>query len=190
MGAAELLDATGNKAAYQGWHMAHSFKNGVSRSEYSTTFPHHLWSDEGAWKMRLHLTRRANFAPDELWSVRGLPVGSAHLTNQPAFGTNLQGAMLQMQSLMAKADSFSTHELKLLLQPAHSDYRLTLLTVRDERGREALQSDFSFANGSHNTQLKLATNAQRLDVTLALHRSRCVEFLVAPKRFDAAHAGP
>jgi hypothetical protein len=183
---AELSDATGNQVRSTRW-------TGLQKApgDYSLNFTPSLWTDERAWKLRLELSRWTNFPPDEVWTVRGVPVGATDLKTNPAFRTNLQGAVLQLEGAPERATRPGQHEATLTVNvsPHRRDYRLTLVTVFDEQGREAKSWGPSLAGASHTFYLHFATNAHRLDVTLALHRSRYVEFLVAPKRLAAGTNG-
>lgn len=178
----ELSDATGNRLSSSSW------SGGLQEKDYELQFTGTLWPDEKAWKMRFELSRLTNFTTAELWTVRGLPLGSTNLTNNAAFATNLQGVVVQIEAVSPKSQSQATHELFIRVRPDRPDYRLTLVSVKDESGRKPSQHGSSWGGGEYKYSLDVHTNAQTLDVTLALHQSRYVEFLAQPKLLDEATA--
>lgn len=180
-----MTDATGNRTGSTSW--SGSWRDG----DYVAGFKPFLWTDERAWNLKFEFTRRTNFAPDELWVVRNVPVGIADLTNNPAFGTNLQGASIQIENVRSRDDYGSdktrkTWTVRLRVKPAREDYRLTLAGAMDEQGRDATSYGSSWGGGEHTFDLGVKTNATHLSLTLALHRSRYEEFRVEPMRFQGA----
>jgi hypothetical protein len=174
----ELSDATGNHLSSSSW------TGGLQEKDYELQFTATLWPDEKAWKMRFELSRLTNFTSAELWTVRGLPLGATNLTNNAAFTANLQGVVVQFESVMPRSQYQTTHELFVRVRPDRSDYRLTLVAVKDEIGRVPQQQGSSWGGGEYKYSLGVHTNAQTLDVTVALHQSRYVEFLAQPKLLD------
>src|SRR5437867_7278877 len=74
--------------------------------------------------------------------------------------------------------------------PARPDYRVTLVKAVDDRGVEAGLHGASEGGLDWGFALEGITNATSLDLTLALHQTRYVEFLVRPRIIATNDAAP
>jgi hypothetical protein len=152
-----------------------------------------LWPDESAWKLRVEFSRKpdAVFAADELWSIRGIQVPDANSYTESDLKTNLHGATIFLVGMAGEhaapkgQQSFRGSAcLEVNVWSMPDDYRLTLIRVMDESGREmpstgsakSVQPDLA----TYGYGLRLPKDAKTLDITLALHKSRFVEYLVKP----------
>ena len=125
----EASDATGNKVRAL-WG-----PSSEADAEYAELQPH-LWPAESAWKLRVGLSQRSNFAPEETWTIRDIPLSP---TNETLIQTNLQGVVLQFtgQEWRSRVGLGGTHHFNFRLAPASSDHRLTLVQALSDRGGAA-----------------------------------------------------
>jgi hypothetical protein len=147
-------------------------------AEFAELHPH-LWPAESAWKLRVGLSQRSNFEPDELWTVRDIQLSP---TNTVVLQTNLQGVLLQFIGQESRSWLRGNHHFNFRLVPPSADHRLTLIRALGDRGGQAGEA------GSHESQrdwtfaLDVSTNATRLvELTVALHRTRYFDFLARPQ---------
>jgi hypothetical protein len=114
------------------------------------------------------------------WNSRGTKsafaettVNGVHLKLFPAiqFKDQNQGGG-QSVSFTIKADP----------DPEAQGLRLTLLNVSDDQGRKLENRSSSWGGGSYEYQFPGARNVQTLNITVALHKSRFVEFTVKPEK--------
>lgn len=184
-----ISDATGNQVRSTTWSSTRRDQDFVA------AFRPYLWTDEPAWNLRFELSRQANFAMDELWTVPPVPLGATNLTNQAGFTTSLQDAQVRVESVLPeRTGSFPddtdrgrrTWIVRVRVTPDREDYRLTLVNALANRGATPQREGSSWGGGQHDFRLTVPTNATRLDLTLALHRSRYEEFRVKPVRLDPA----
>lgn len=184
-----ISDATGNQVRSTSWS---STRRG---QDFIAGFNPFLWMDEPAWNLRFEFSRQANFAMDELWNVPPIPLGATNLTNQAGFSTSLQDALVRVESVLPeRAGSFAdgtdrdrrTWTVRVRVTPDREDYRLTLVNALANRGATPQREGSSWGGGQHDFRLAVPTNATRLHLTLALHRSRYEEFRVKPVRLESA----
>lgn len=146
------------------------------------------WPAEQAWKLRVGLSQRSNFVASQLWTLHGVPASGALPTNTATTQTNLQGARVQYtgQTRFSGLGPYFTFRVT----PARPDYRVTLVKAVDDRGVEAGLHGTSEGGLDWGFELEGITNATSLDLTLALHQTRYVEFLVRPRILSANDAAP
>jgi hypothetical protein len=184
-------DATGNEAENNGW------SNGRDDNGDATmTYQWGLWPAEPAWKLRVEMSRTSGFNDDELWSVRNILVnpgsqqdlwngGGRNKTNSAFAETTLNGIHLKLYPAIQLTDqNFNGPKqggFRIDANPAPDGMRLTVVSTSDEQGRELQFWNADYGTGGNYTiQLQNLRNAKFLNVTLALHKSRFVEFTVKP----------
>jgi hypothetical protein len=192
----ETTDATGNDAFNSSW------SNGRDDNGDATmTYQWGLWPDEPAWKLRVEMSQTSGFSDDEVWTVQNVPVNSGHQqdmwnyagnnSKRAAFAeTTLAGVHLKLYPAIQFTDSNWGNGNKpggFVVQAEKSTdldgMQFTLVSVTDEQGHN-LQSwgGQSWGGDSHQFQLHDMRNAKTLNLTLALHKSRFVEFTVKPAK--------
>jgi hypothetical protein len=152
------------------------------------------WADE-TWRLRLRLSRTADFASEELWTspLLELPGGTAAVTNLPSFTFTLDGVTARLHSLTPprgivpepltghwrdwheEADVFS---LWLQLDPPLAGQRITLVRAEDEAGRTLETRAHGWWTGAEAAFGLRPAGGRAVRLTFALHRSRFVEFNV------------
>jgi len=159
-------------------------------AEYVELQPH-PWPAEQAWKLRVGLSQRSNFVASELWTLR-MPLPTTGVTNTIAMQTNLQGALLQYTGwvFLQRARSPDETHYNFRVTPARPDYRVSLVKAVDSNGVEATLGSSYESPPDWGFGLHANTNATSLDLTLALHQTRYVEFLVRPRLISTNEPAP
>jgi len=178
----EVSDATGNKAGNTslGWG---SYEDGYF------TFEPSLWPSESAWKLRCEIKRAKGFAPTEMFSFRGVPLGSLEGTNRIGWTTNLGGISITLVQVVRRPPNTNSSWSSDQLSQAHfsttgltNDLHLDLLSVRTDDGTN-LDSPSSSSGGTERTYSfrNIPSAAKTADFTFAVQRGRWVEFIVKPE---------
>jgi hypothetical protein len=180
----------------------------------STKWNHGEWAlelhdnfcpNETAWKLRAEFERlfwfpesftsaerRATFALQELWTVRGLRVPKRGMIARSGASATRHGVKVRLTGIVGSGlkqpgeDPRYPH-VRGEVSAASKDARLTLVQVTDDRGRavgtpqgvqyrgigEAMTGQFSWA-------LDIPPGARTLNLILAVHKPLSFEFLVKP----------
>ena len=189
----ETSDATGNHVQNSSWSTSRD-ENG----DATMTYQYGLWPDQSPWKLRVEMSRISGFNDDELWSVRNIPVnpgsqqdlwngGGRNRTNSAFAETMLNGIHLKLYPAIQLTDqNFNGQKqggFRIDANPAPDGMRLTIVSTSDEQGHELQFWNAGYGTGGNYTiQLQNLRNAKFLNVTLALHKSRFVEFTVKPSK--------
>ena len=198
--AIETADATGNRVIMNGWSSQDD-----RNSDKTMTYQWGLWPDEAAWKLRVEMSRTSGFTNSEIWSVTNVPVGkgswndlwnfrtrqgyynSKDDNSKPAFAeTTINGVHLRLYPAIQVTDqNFGMGQKQggfhVSVDPQIPDgYRLSLVEATDERGRKLQSWGPNGGQGMNVFQLPNIGNAKFLNFTIALHKSRFVEFKVKP----------
>ena len=191
-------DATGN--SLQGWINGY-YQNGQN-SGYQ--YQQGLWLDEPAWKLRVEFSRNSGFGDDEVWAVTNVPVAAGTQQDvqdawnsnwnrtgrsKPAFAeTTVNGIHLKLFPAIRYQDQNNgggqsvSFSLKADPDPESSGLRLTVLKAADDQGRELQNRGSSWGGGNYQYQYANARNVQALNLTIAIHKSRYLEFTVKPAK--------
>jgi hypothetical protein len=201
----ETTDATGNYV--KGW-INPNYQNGQASGYF---YQPGLWPNEPAWKVRLEFSRTAGFSDDELWSVTNIPVHagtqqdaqSYWIWNNPmnrgqskaAFAeTTINGVHVKLFPAiqysgqnpgMGGNGKVVSVTLNTDPDPETSGMRMTPLTVTDDQGHVLNNQGASWGGGNYQYQFAEPRNIESLNVTIALHKSRFVEFTVKPQKAAA-----
>jgi hypothetical protein len=191
----ETSDATGNQV------MNNSWSNTREGDEAVMTYQWGLWPDESAWKLRVEMSRTSGFSDDELWTVENIPVNPGRQqdlwsynnrrsnTNSAFAETTLNGIHLKLfPALQFTDENYGNGQkqgglrVQIDPEPEGMQMRMTLAKVTDEQGRDLRSWGPNGGNGNYVFQLQDIRNAQSLNITLALHKSRFVEFTAKPTK--------
>jgi hypothetical protein len=201
--AVETSDATGNhvNAAVAG--------NQWSGNDDAATYQYGLWTDEPAWKIRLEFSQRSDFAGYEVWSVQDIPLqpgrqqdfynygGRRQQTNSLFAETDLNGFHLKIFSAKQFTDVQPNSQPQggLTIQSTPSlpeGMRMTLVKLTDDQTNDIGYWNYgTFGNGDSTTYrygLRDLGGATNLNLTIALHKSRFVEFTAKPEKAPAPAA--
>jgi len=188
-------DATGNQVENNSWSSSRDSATG----DATMTYQWGLWPDEPAWKLRVEMSRSSGFSDDELWSVTNVPVNPGKQndfwnygnnnrrsgTNQPFAETTLNGVHLKLFPAMQFTDTGNGEKrggFRIQADPPPEGTRMTIVSLTDEQGRKLQSWNSGGGSGSYGFQLQNMRNAKFLNLTIALHKSRFVEFTVKPSK--------
>ncbi len=193
----ETTDATGN-------HVSGNISgNQWQDNDNTVTYQYGLWPDETAWKIKFEFSQQSDFADNELWNVQNLPVlpgkqqemynngGNRRQTStSPAYAeTDLNGYHLKLFPAKDFTDSGNNNWMQgglfVEVSPAVADgWRMTV-KVTDTETNDIQCNDYNtFRNNnisSYRFRLQDISGLTNLNVSIAMHKSRFVEFTAKPE---------
>ena len=178
----EATDSTGGRL------VSHSWSGQPRKGEEVFEWKPVLWPGE-SYKIRFELSRKAEapFTTNELWTIRGIanPTnGGFTLVDTQVnlggcwlrfHGVTTQGATPPWHPMMSGEAALSFSTTNML-----KEHRLSILRITDENGRAVPSTGASWSDSEWGFGFRPVTNMQTLTVTVALHRSRYVEFFAQP----------
>jgi len=190
----ETSDATGNHVQNNSWSTSRD-ENG----DATMTYQYGLWPDQSPWKLRVEMSRTSGFNDGEMWTVTNVPVQAGSQqdlynysprngrTNTAFAETALNGVHLKLYPAIQITDqNFGNGQrqggIRVTTEPNNlpDGYRLSILAT-DEQGREVQGWGPNGGGGNYTEQIQ-NLRAKALTVTVALHKSRFVEFTVTPAK--------
>jgi hypothetical protein len=207
----ETSDATGNRVkvariGQNGWQNGWG-NNAWANDEDTFAYQWGLWPDETAWKIKFEFSQQSDFAANELWTVQNIPLQPGRQqdfnnsmrnsrTNTAVAETDLNGFHLKISQAKQFTDvspnAYQQGGLLIQVNPdLTEDMRLTLVKLTDDQSYDIGHSDYgTYRNNNVTTYrfgLRDLAGATNLNLTIALHKSRFVEFTAKPeKAADAA----
>jgi len=187
-------DAAGN--SIQGW--IYDYRQNGEKTGYF--YQEGLWPDELAWKLRLEFSRTSGFGDDEIWSVSDVPVqqgtqqdvwndfGNSGKTKTAFAEATVNGINLKLFPAIQYQDQNNgggqsvNFSLKADPDPEAEGMRVTVLKATDDQGRVLQNRGSSWGSGNYQYQYSNVRNVKTLNLTLAFHKSRFVEFTVKPAK--------
>lgn len=187
----ELSDATGNHAASDSMFGVDYSKSSPLRShEQVFVMDRSLWPDGSAWKCRVEFSRKdtAQFRADELWTIRGMKNPTDDGRNEINATNRIQGVEVRFRGLVGKQGQLrsyfpmfrSTSNIEIEVPDLPHGVRLNLVRVKDDHGREVKCQPLAYGAGRYAFGIEFPNNAETVDVTLAIHKSRFVGYLAKP----------
>jgi hypothetical protein len=189
----ELSDATGNVLRGQLFRFDQS---GEADSIGGT-----LWPDEAAWRLKLELKRSFGYLPEELATFKNVPVPAVGTTVTNNMTNLVNGVELVLEDFERKPDLTNARNsgywmgsmIHFEVRPPSHGVAVSLLQIVTDKGdkiADYTQSGPSFLGTVAPKEwteftrwiyLKsIPTNAQTLDITWVVQKTRTVEFLVKP----------
>jgi hypothetical protein len=198
----DTTDATGNKVS------GGINQNNWQDSDDTVLYQYGLWPDEAAWKVKFELSQQSDFADSELWNVQNLTVVPGKQQEMYNYGgnrrqtptshafaeTDLNGYHLKLYPAKEFTDAGNNNWMQAGLfvdvSPLVADgWRMTV-KVTDTETNDIQCNDYNtFGNNnvsSYRFRLQDLTGLTNLNVSIALHKSRFVEFTAKPEKPDAA----
>jgi len=186
----ETSDATGNHIT--GWCNSH-----WENDEEQTFYQWGLWPDEPAWKLRVEFSRTSGFNDGELWTVENIPLQAGKMQDFWNYGRNRKDSAFAETTLngvhlkLFPAKQFTDQQnmrgsieagLDIRTDLPLDGMRMTLVKATDERGHKIQPMNWGGGGTDHRFGLRELGGAKSLNLTLALHRSRFVEFTAKPAK--------
>ncbi|HTV75933.1 MAG TPA: hypothetical protein VMD57_02960, partial [Candidatus Baltobacteraceae bacterium] len=178
-------------------------QNNWQDNEDTVVYQYGLWPDEAAWKLRMEFSQQSDFADSELWSVQDIPLEPGRQmdfynfnnrrgnTNTVFAETDLNGFHLKIFAAKQFTDvpPNSQPQGGLTIQATPSlpeGMRLTIAKLTDDQTNDIGYWDSGWNGGGANGTiyhygLRDLDGVTNLDLTIALHKSRFVEFTVKPE---------
>jgi len=158
-----------------------------------------LWPGEAGWRVRLEFTRTSGFSDDEILTLTNLPVRAGSQqdadaewtwdvgkTNFTFIEAGVNGVQLKLLEPLLVPERFQPDQKHISViiyaepNPTLQGMRLTLLQATDDQG-QAVRSPFSPSwSGHFSLDFPHTREIKTLNLKLALHKSRFVEFTVKP----------
>ena len=190
----ETTDATGNHV-----------NGGINQNNWqdnndTVTYQYGLWPDEPAWKLKFEFSQQSSFADNELWTVHNIPLQPGRQqdfynaprnagTNAAVAETDLNGVHLKILPAKHFTDMPPNSQpqggLTIQITPALPDgMRMTLISLTDDQTNDIGYWDQGMMRNnnlsSYRYALRDVTGATNLNLAIALHKSRFVEFTAKP----------
>ncbi|HZF01395.1 MAG TPA: hypothetical protein VE344_05805 [Methylomirabilota bacterium] len=194
----ETSDATGN---HVNGYVSGNQWNG---NDDVATYQYGLWPDEPAWKLRFEFSQQSDFADSELWSVQNIPLESGRqqdfynynnrrgTTNSVFAETDLNGFHLKIftpkQFTDAGQGSYLQGGLHIQVTPTlPNGMHLTITKLTDDQTNDIASMNQGWGGGgatgtTFNYGLRDVGGATNLNLIIALHKSRFVEFTAKPEQ--------
>jgi hypothetical protein len=197
-------DATGNSSATIS-SARNSWQSSLAQNNWKDDndvfeYQYGLWPDEPAWKLNVEFSQKANFADDELWTIptTALQRGTRQdfwnfrqtRTSPVAAETTINGVHLKLYPPKIFTDvngdsnpqgGFYVQADRVLPEGMH----LSLATLTDDHTNNIEHWEYTWNNNAQTTfrcEMRDIYGMTNLNITVALHRSRFVEFIVAPPK--------
>jgi hypothetical protein len=189
---AETSDATGNHLT--GWVNEYHSSGQTEGFFYQSL----LWPNEAAWKVRLEFSRTSGFNDDELWSVTNIPVRAGSQqdswnfrgnrsgkTNAAFAETTINGVHVKLfpalQYASQNGNGGKVVGVSLQTDPDADTAGMRITpSATDKQGRKLNNQGSSWGGGSYQYEFAESRPVDSINVTIALHKSRFVEFMVKP----------
>ena len=187
-------DATGNSVGNSSWSQGHD-----NNGDATMTYQWGLWPNEKAWKLRVEMSRTSGFSNDEECVVTNIPLkkgdwselwnnqGPGNHSQTPAAEAILQGIRLKIFPALRTDMNFGMGQsgggIRVSAEPdLPPGFRMSLTEVTDENGLKLPPSPWEPSGGGGNYvfQMPDLRKAKSLNLTIAVHQSRFVEFTVKP----------
>ena len=198
----ETTDATSNHVS-----------GGISGNQWqdnddTVTYQYGLWPDEPAWKIKLEFSQQSDFADNELWTVQNIPLQPGRQrdfntnprnpqTNAVVAETDLNGIHLKVfpakQFTDVSPNNYQQGGLTIQADPSPpAGMRMTLVRLTDDQANDVENSGYGTSRNNNLTiyrySLRNISGLTNLNLTIALHKSRFVEFIAKPEKAAVAAA--
>ena len=188
-------DATGNSIN------GYVNRNSQLHDDSTATYQWGLWTDEPAWKVRFEFSQQSDFAYNELWTVPNIPVVDGKRNdfwnynarkasnNVPVAETDLSGIHVKIFPAINFTDAGNSQPNGGLTietdAPNLDGMRMTVKIADDHANNIDFWDSGTWNNNkvtTHRYGIREMLDATNLTVSVALHKSRYVEFTVKPQK--------
>jgi len=184
-------DATGNAVTgeeHSPEYGYYHYPSGTPPGEQVLAFLDALWPGE-AWKLRVELARSARYEQRDIARIRGVvaPVLGGTWTPpkqaQRRFTTRVHGTTVRVLST-ARTDPDEPNRVRVEVRASglRPHERVALISSRTEAPRYTFTAHEGEGDGTHELYLEVPPGVRTVDLALAVHRSRFVEFVAQPRR--------
>ncbi len=147
------------------------------------------WPSE-VYNLSVEFSRLAQgpFAAEELWTLRDLIVPTKGGFSDVNINTNLNGIQVLFRGIATRGSQptwtwfpIGEQALKFELSPNPKGYRFKLVSITDDQGRKVSEVTVGINGTNCAIGLNLSNDVQRLNVTVAMPKSRFLEFTAQPR---------
>jgi hypothetical protein len=138
------------------------------------------WSGERAWKLQVTFVRRSDFAPEELWTLRGIPLSATNAWPASGATTNLQNVQFAAKGFLSPPLRTGWAEYGIAAPGLPQNLRMRLVRAQDDRGRPVALGNVDRQKDLLKCGVFLPRSAQSIDITVGLSPDRVVEFIAPP----------
>jgi hypothetical protein len=196
LNSAEISDATGNVLRNNSFHSSINVFRGYSgpqqpgKTVCSETIRGTLWPDEPAWRLKLEVKRAVGFAPEEVVTFKNVPVPAVGATNATTITKKVGGIQIVLTKFARRPNITMnalgmyemTSQIWVELPRKPAGVALDFLKMTTDAG-EAEQYGSGTPEFGYVVYVKtIPTNAQTVDLTFVVQKTRVVEFLVQPPK--------
>jgi hypothetical protein len=200
----ETSDAAGNrvKGLIYGYPASGVFYKPFPGANDGYFYQSGLWPDESAWKVRMELIRRSGFDEDETVTFTNLPVRAGSQqdtddewswdtskTNFPVIAEGeVNGVRLKLLPPLLLTDQDQGGQQQVIVniyadpEKVAQKMNLSVVQATDEQGHELRPGAQPSWAGHFNIDFIFVRDTKVLNLKLALHKSRFVEFTVKPAK--------
>jgi hypothetical protein len=191
----QTSDATGN-------HTYGSPNTQWQDNEGTVNYQWGLWPDEAAWKVRFEFSKKSGYDENELWKVQNIPFqpglrqdfwnynSSRRNTNAVFAETDLNGIHLKVypakQFTDVQPNSQPQGGLSISAKPSPPEgMRMDITLTDDQGGNIEFWNNGTWGDGKTTTyrySLRDVTGLTNLNLSIAMHKSRFVEFTAKPEK--------
>jgi hypothetical protein len=196
----ETTDATSNHVS-----------GGISQNNWqdnndTVIYQYGLWPDEPAWKIKFEFSQQSDFADNELWAVQNIPVQPGRQrdfnanprntqTNAVVAETDLNGIHLKIfptkQFTDVSPNNYQQGGFTIQTDPSPpAGMRMTLVRLTDDQTNDVEYSGYGTSRNNNITiyryGLRNISGLTNLNLTIALHKSRFVEFTARPAKQETS----
>jgi hypothetical protein len=190
----ELSDATGNKfeePMYAPYSLVGIYAQ-PAQTSFSKSFWGTLWPDETAWRLKVTFKRPVGFIPEELVAFTNVPVPAMGTTNKMRVIKTTAGVQVVLTEFVLNPctvpnplGGFSVGGwIRFELPSKPEGAALDFWKLKTDAGT-AVYDTGNPLDFSYTLYLKsISANTKTVDVTMAVQKTRSVEFLVKPPKAE------
>ncbi|HXF09546.1 MAG TPA: hypothetical protein VN625_02095 [Desulfuromonadaceae bacterium] len=207
--AVQTFDATGNHITgwvSQNWADQNSLPNGWANGDGTLTYQYGLWPGEPAWRVRLEFSQQSNYADDEVWNIFNIPSQPAKQqdmwnnrgmkTNAPFAERDVNGFNIKVYPVKQFTDNnnngYMEGGLFVQVNPDVKEGTRMTIKITDDQTNVIQYNDYgTWQNNNmviHRYALRDVASLTNFNVSIALHKSRFVEFTIKPETAPASAA--
>jgi hypothetical protein len=187
----ETTDATGNSMKSRSWNSPRESDEEVMHYQWG------LWPEEPAWKLRVEMSRTSGYSSAETWTAPNIPLKQGNMNdmfqqnrnNKPAAETTIGETQLELfPPIQLTADSrrnFGNQMegvFRVRFKTMPEGLRLNVVQISDDQNRPIEFGNWGWGGNEYRFSLKHLGDAKSLNITLAVHPSRFVEFTAKPAK--------
>jgi hypothetical protein len=176
----DAIDAPGGMITPNRWGGP---SGGIINFDYGPS----LWPSE-VYKLHVEFGRAAHarFASNELWLLRDIAVPTNGGFTRIEARTNLNGFQLCFHRFSRAGRSTPWGgsgygaTLDFDVMPDPTGYRFVIMDMQDDQGRKVSESGRSWTTTNYHVNVNLSNDVKSLTVTVALPKSRYLDFIAQP----------